>query len=112
MKKIKLRDLTVEQFKEWQNKNLFNDKFLNQEIEIEEKQPILTEEEKAYLSAVIKPFRDKVVFIKKYDYSNNQQYIRIKIINSISIFLPYFKTNKYYKKMEVDREYSLEELWL
>ena len=31
----------------------------------EYKEPILDEEEKKYLSAVIKPFRDRVIYIKK-----------------------------------------------
>ena len=79
--KKKLKDITVEEYKKWENgcctyecsechllkvkcnsgdswcwvynKDLYSDKFLNQELEIET--DILTEKEKEYLSNVIKP---------------------------------------------------------
>lgn len=92
------------------HKKLYSDKFLNQEIEYNNG-PILTEEEREYLSNVIKPFRDMVVWIKKIECGTNEQYIRIQLKTDI-LPLPYFENDKYYKDMEVDREYILEELGL
>jgi len=44
------------------------------------KKPILTEKEKKYLKSVIKPFKEKYIFIKKaYDELNNEYYIRIDL---------------------------------
>ena len=137
--KIKLRDLTEEQYKKWKEQNckgycykcifnnvkcksynggcwikhkdVYNDTFLNHEIEIKEK-PILTKEEKEYLRAVIKPFRDRIMWIMKHDYlSTNNQFIAIQMTKDIFL-LPLFEENKYYKNMEVDKEYTLEELGL
>lgn len=151
--KIKLRDLTEEQYEEWKeqnccekisceecifnfvncicgyqkcwikNKDLFNDKFLNQEIEIgvedEVEGEILNEEEKTYLSAVIKPFRDKVDYIGKmyvYETEEQMQVIEFKIVLINGWFLwftlPTFGQNKEYNNMELKREYTLEELGL
>ena len=137
--KIKLRDLTEEQYEEWKkqncgkklceecifnftncfarsenswmnNKDLHSDKFLEQEVEI--KREILTEKEKAYLSVVIKPFRNSVVWIKKQDYYPDGQYIKIEIKKDVPVVFPLFEENKYYKGMEVDKKYTLEELGL
>lgn len=91
------------------NKDMFSDKFLNQEIEID---PILNEKEKEYLRIVIKPFRDKVEHIVKYVLDETgKDYIEIELENDCLVF-PYFKSDKYYKNMEPDKEYTLEELGL
>ena len=84
--------------------------------------PILDAKEKEYLSNVIKPFRNKVIGITKYNYSTNGEYIHIKLKRTISpvdyfiplesIDLPVFKRDIMYKGMEVNREYSLKELGL
>ena len=77
------------------------------------KQSILTEEEKAYLSAVIKPFRDVVRCIKKLnDDEWAEEYICICIEQSSSTNLPRFAEGMAYKNMENGREYTLEELGL
>lgn len=138
----KLKDVTKEEFEEWinqncggrccedcifkytictgsnswlENKSLFSDKFLNQKIEI--KVPdILDKEEKEYLSNVIKPFRDRVINIKKVGISD-KYFISIKIHSSFNLSqiectdLPIFITD-IYKGMEVDKCYTLEELGL
>ncbi len=91
LKETKLRDVTPEQFKNydclgikcddcplkkeicanvencWVNhKDLYSDKFLDQTIDIEVPDPVvLTKEEHDYLEAVIKPFRCLVKFIEK-----------------------------------------------
>lgn len=81
----------------------------------EYKEPILTKEEKAYLSAVIMPFRKKVKHIVKINLcsSPEEQFIRIVIGNLDFINFPNFNKNTgMYKGMEADKLYSLEELGL
>lgn len=84
-------------------------------VEVKKKEPILDEKEKKYLSAVIRPFRDRVEYISKGDCIDKTSYIVITIksidknING-SIRLPYFETNKMYKGMEDQKRYTLEEL--
>lgn len=100
----------------WINhKEIYSDKFLDQEIEIE-MPDILKEEEKRYLSAVIRPFRNRVISISKYFYVLDNAYtIEICIYSSVGIFekeiirLPRFK-NEMYKGMENNKKYILEEL--
>lgn len=111
--------------KSWiNNKDLYSDKFLNQEIEIEIPD-ILDKEEKEYLSAVIKPFRKKFVNIKKevrtfgltkvderlYYYLTIRIESKTHVLSDEYIDLPYFKEDMY-KGMEVDKCYTLEELGL
>ena len=79
----------------------------------EYKEPVLTEEEKEYLSSVIKPFRKKVKHIVKINLlsSPEEQFIRIVIGNLDFINFPNFNKNTgMYKGMEADKLYSLEEL--
>lgn len=79
----------------------------------EYKEPILDEVEKAYLSAVIKPFRSRVKYIVKIISCDEfEQCIEIAFYNGYCTYLPYFKANTMYKGMEVNKEYSLEELGL
>lgn len=98
------------------NKDMYSDKFLDQTIEIEVPD-VLDKEEKEYLSAVIKPFRDRVTEIVKY----NHPYLRKQ---NISIYyldegdskevvrLPDFPYETMYKGMVVERPYKLKELGL
>lgn len=144
-RKIKLRDMTKEQWDEnkgiecdkhkccndckfryincdistnevsWVNhKEMYNDKFLDTEIEIEEPN-ILNEKEKEYLSAVINPFRDRVISIEKAGYSDFM-FLSINI-HSISVLrnkeiinLPMFQKDTMYKNMIDNFKYTLEEL--
>ena len=84
-------------------------------VEVKKKERILDEEEKKYLSAIIRPFRDRVEYISKGDCIDKTSYITIAIkhidinINE-NIRLPYFETNKMYKGMEDQKRYTLEEL--
>ena len=81
----------------------------------EYKEPILTEEEREYLSAVIKPFRKKVKHIVKINLfsSPEEQFIRIVIGNLDFINLPNFNKNTgMYKGMEENKEYTCDELGL
>ena len=97
------------------HKDLYSDKFLDQTIEVEVGD-ILTKEEKKYLSAVIKPFRDRVICIKKVSSTlyDDREFIEITIDNLFAkrFDFPYFKKNSMYRDMESDRKYTLEELGL
>ncbi len=79
----------------------------------EYKEEILDKEEKEYLSAVIKPFRNRIKYISKTDkYTHDEENIFITIENSDSIWFPYFKKNAMYKGMELNKKYTLKELGL
>ena len=76
-------------------------------------EPILDEVEKKYLSDLIRPFRDKVRYIRLINYVNTiKQFISIEIKGDSSIYFPLFKKGTMYKGMEVDKNYSLEDLGL
>ena len=73
----------------------------------------LTDKEKAYLSAVIAPFKDKVKSIAKLsDNFPPKEYIRILIEGAAPAILPRFDKGAMYKGMIIDEEYTLEELGL
>ena len=74
------------------------------------KEEILDDIEKEYLSAVIKPFRDRVRCIEK-KISGGREYIRINVKGEWLLF-PYFIKGTMYRGMERNKEYSLEELGL
>lgn len=79
-------------------------------LEEEYKPKILTDKEKAYLSALIKPFRNNVKFIRKMR-SIAKEFILIEL--KCNVFsLPFFEAETMYKGMEVNKKYTLEELWL
>ena len=84
-------------------------------LEMEYKEsPILDEKEKEYLSAVIRPWRDKVKDIFKTAY-NEYDYIVIEYYDNgylQVIRMPLFEKGTMYKDMELCREYTLEELEL
>ena len=136
--KIKLRDLTEKQYETWRkencmgancntcpflrarcilgefcwvkNKDIYSDKFLDQEIEIEIE--LLTPKEKEYLEGVIKPFKDKVRYIAKSEMDNNLEYLCINIKDDYHLCFPNFLRNKYYKGLEIEKKYTLKELGL
>ena len=73
---------------------------------------ILTDKEKAYLSAVIKPFRKDIEYIEKFK-SNyvGKEYIYIVMKKDDDYCkLPRFFKGTMYKGMEVGKKYGLEEL--
>ena len=82
----------------------------------EEPKPILDTEEKAYLEAVLRPFKDRVVCIHKSSIDDCEYLVinfKSAIYNCIESFsLPYFKPNTMYKGMEKRKGYTLEELGL
>ena len=74
---------------------------------------ILTEQEKLYLSTVIKSYRKKVEYICKLTYHEyDKEYLYISLNNGTTTHLPDFDTNAMYKGMELGRRYSLMELGL
>lgn len=147
--KKKLKDISLEEFKVWSiknckqlscekcvfskvrcdefsknswinNKDIYSDKFLNQEIEIDT--DILSEKEKEYLKSIIRPFKDRVGYIEKGKNINSDgtfYYIAIIVKHiaivgfSEAIYLPYFKPeSKMYEGMELHKKYTLKELGL
>lgn len=82
----------------------------------EYKEPILNDAEREYLSAVIKPFRDKVKFIKLPSYDClNLIYTCIRMYDNCGneiVRLPNFKIGTMYKGMKIDKNYTPEELCL
>lgn len=80
-------------------------------LDEEHYEKVLNDTEKAYLSAVIKPFRDRILYIVKRRWANMTECIDIKTEIDTTSF-PRFKANDMYKGMKVDRRYTLEELGL
>lgn len=86
----------------------------------EYKEDILDEEEKKYLSAVIKPFRDRVEYIKKIEAYNvgygcgEKISIELRDKDGIKDYfsLPWFAKDTMYKGMVLCKRYTLEELRL
>lgn len=72
------------------------------------KEQILDKVERKYLSSVIGPFRDKVLYIQKASIGTDN--IRIGIKNDNTINLPCFKKDTMYKGMKAWEKYTLEEL--
>jgi len=75
---------------------------------------ILNEKERKYLSAVIRPFRDKIETISKHG-DDEREFIEISLLDEgerDDIYSPYFKTNTMYKGMKEGKSYTLEELGL
>jgi hypothetical protein len=134
-KKVKLRDVTPEQFKNydclgikcddcplkkeicanvencWVNhKDLYSDEFLDQTIDIEVPD-ILTKEEHDYLEAVIKPITKDLKYISLSHGTMPFHYLSFK--NKNKLVIGRIDTGIYeYKSIEKDYDYTLEELGL
>lgn len=81
-------------------------------LEEEYKPEILTDKEKAYLSAVIKPFREKVEYVYKICLEiDKREYLEISLENGVISF-PCFEKGTMYRGMELNKRYTLEELGL
>ena len=80
------------------------------------KEPILNDKEREYLSAVIKPYKNKVTFIAKSKDTYEAKYFISIVVNGNygreAIHLPWFKENTMYKNMEIGKHYTLKELGL
>lgn len=78
-------------------------------LEEEYKPEILTDKEKAYLSAVFKPFRERIKCVRKIVFQ--REFLKIHMEDE-TISFPFFTKGTMYKGMEEGREYTLEELGL
>lgn len=75
--------------------------------------PILTKEEREYLSMVIKPFRDDIRFIHKYTcFNDTKEYLFGRVKDYSHLQFPAFERGTMYRGMELCKEYTLEELGL
>lgn len=84
---------------------------INGKLEVEK--PILDKVEKRYLENVLRPFKDKVTFIRKdFHCSKSQEYIHIGIENDFDIDFPDFQRGTMYRGMEENKAYTLEKLGL
>lgn len=81
---------------------------------------ILDDKEKEYLSNIIRPFKKYVISITKIDYYGPER-IEIRYTDNNQIFkglaesvisLPSFRKDSMYKGMELNKEYTLEEIGL
>lgn len=84
------------------------------ETMFERKEEILDETEKRYLASVIRPFKNKVRYIVKYDnpLCPGKEYLRINLKSDAEINFPDFKKDYMYKGMKEDKKYTLKELEL
>lgn len=87
-------------------------KWLEKDDGEEYKPQILTDKEKAYLSAIINPFGNKKIMIGKLRHLfGEEEYIWIDI-DGEHFALPLFKKGKMYKGMELNKFYKSGELGL
>ena len=71
--------------------------------------------EREYLTNIIRPFKQKVLWVCKQKSGSRPShcFLVIGLKNAISdIWLPPFKANSMYKNMKLDKHYTLEELGL
>lgn len=79
----------------------------------EEPKPILDTEEKAYLEAVLRPFKNKITYVVKHRYLGiKKEYIDFNGDKKFLFSLPFFDLGTMYKGMEPDKKYTLKELGL
>ena len=140
--KKKIRDLTSEEYGKWELKNcsgidcrdcpfkyvnckcemwvnhkdMYSNKFLDQEVDIPSPH-ILDKKEHDYLSVVCKPFIEKIRYICKtidmYEDCVKREKIIIQFKSEGGILsFPLFDSNSMYKGMELDKEYSIQDLEL
>ena len=79
------------------------------------KEPLLDKAERKYLRNVLAPFRNDVEGISLEYRIKQMDYVALTIHTYddwIWIYLPSFKKGKMYAKLEINREYTLEELRL
>lgn len=90
-------------------------KNIMEEVENQPGEEILTKKEKDYLSAVIKPFRNRIIYIRK-DRLSTQEIIEICLEHyrdkkySNEIVLPNFERGTMYKGMKIGKKYTVDEL--
>lgn len=99
----------------WENKEMITYEVYKVEIptytEYIPPKPILDDKEKEYLSNVIRPWKKRIKIIAKHG-TGRYEWIVIINKNGENMILPSFKKGTMYKGMELDKEYSLDELGL
>ena len=74
---------------------------------------MLTGKQKRYLRGVIRPFKDSVETIRRlYSPTKEKDYIQVRYKDDRPTNLPYFESDTMYKKMKINKNYTLEELGL
>lgn len=92
--------------------DMFDMPFFNDWCDDVEDEPILDAKEKAYLEAVLKPFKNRITFIEKEELLETMEYIICGIDYDDFISFPYFIKGTMYKNMEDDKPYTSQELGL
>lgn len=92
----------------------------NEFLDVIKVKSILDDVEKKYLSEIIRPFKNRVINIRKCSMmAEDEVYIAIRVKSisddcsdgyTESILLPIFKIDTMYKNMECDKRYTLKEL--
>lgn len=72
---------------------------------------ILDNEERRYLRNIIRPFREKVLYIRK-ENRLDLSFIRIECTGNEHIDLPFFREGDYYKNMVNQKNYTIQDLKL
>ena len=102
----------------WYTSNKLLPMLLQGEISIiKVEQPILDDIEKKYLGNIIKPFKDRVEWVRKLSSPNhkNLEYIKIcyqDCTHSNVLNFPDFKAGTMYRGMKIGKAYTLKELGL
>ena len=108
----RLRKMNVSAYCEGYNCEECKERFLKWLLE-ECKEPVLDDAERKYLTAVIKPFREKIEYIRKNKSAyKDKQFISIGFYDDDYMYFPYLDDDTMYKGMKENKEYSLEELGL
>ncbi len=95
---------------DYKNLKKMENKKVKLTLEIEE--PILDDVERKYLSGVIRPFRNKIKNIRKKLYDDENEFIIITFKDNDSMTFKNFEKGLMYKNMELNKEYTLEDLEL
>jgi len=107
-------------------KDSYSNRAITTWLDMEHVEPILDDAEKRYLSAVIRPFRNKVKYITKIsceliggpsDYyfiiiGFVDEYFDMRFPSFSDMRFPSFSKDTMYKGMQLDHKYTLEELGL
>lgn len=93
----------------------YNDTFWTEDMLEKAPKPILDDTEKSYLSAVIRPFRDRIQHIVKFSYFDSTEFLAFILKDATGSYdenmcLPSFKKRTMYRGMEKDKMYTLKEL--
>ena len=103
--------LTVKKFESFGHQLVKIERPTQYETIYEAPKQILDQKEKEYLENFLKPFKDRINFIYKSNYDDAKQIIQIDDSEEIMI-LPSFRKDTMYKGMELNKEYTLDELGL